>query len=220
VYAVNSGNKQGQTGTSPARPITAQSLPTAPSVSAASVQDGTAPGAIRWTWSGGAATTGGTANLTYQVSVDGGGWIDKGTATNHTASSLGAGSHDIRVRAVNKAGAGAIGQGGAGTVSNPPPVVSVQIVGKGTRETCDGGGACWRALVRVSNGPAGNYTLAISDGGWTSPYPRTTYLNGNGTAESGGYFGTRSGQVCVVVTGAMSTTVCIPAGTWNSFPNP
>jgi len=158
------------------------------------------------------------ANITHQVSVDGGSWIDKGTATNHTASSLGAGSHSIRVRAVNKTGAGAIGNGGAGTVSNPPPPApSVEIIGKGAYETCTDGGTCRRALVRFTNVPSGTYSLAISSGGWTSPWPSNAHISGNGTAESGGYLGTRSSPVCVVITGPQNFTPCVSAATWNSW---
>ncbi|QNO38137.1 tandem-95 repeat protein [Protaetiibacter sp. SSC-01] len=218
VIATNSGGKQSPAGAVTSANIATQTTPTAPNVSGADVRDGQAPGSIRWTWSGGAASTGGMANVTYQVSVDGGGWIDKGTATNHTASSLSAGSHSIRVRAVNKAGTGAIGNGGAGNISNPPPPApSVEIIGKGTRETCQGGGTCHRALVRFTNVPAGTYSLAISSGGWTTSDPRSTYIGGNGTAESGGYLGIRDAQVCVQISGPASYRPCVSAATWNSW---
>ena len=224
VRATNSGGKQSGIGSAASPNLATQTAPAAPSVSGADVQDGTAPGAIRWTWSGGAASTGGMANITYQVSVDGGGWIDKGTATNHTASGLGAGSHSIQVRAVNKAGAGAAGSGGAGTISNPPPNPSSAIVGKTAKEGCDTGGfGCQYPIVRITDAVDGTYTLTTQlESGWTSSWPTTLGVSsGTGQGRAGGKVGTMTGsdRIRVIVTGPSGTisTRWYTAGEWNGM---
>ncbi|MFT4283763.1 MAG: Ig-like domain-containing protein [Protaetiibacter sp.] len=224
VRATNSGGKRSGVGSAASPNLATQTAPTAPSVSGADVQDGTAPGAIRWTWSGGAASTGGMANITYQVSVDGGGWIDKGTATNHTASGLGAGSHSIQVRAVNKAGAGAAGNGGAGTISNPPPNPSSAIVGKTAKEGCDTGGfGCQYPIVRITDAADGSYTLTTQlESGWTSSWPASVSVSsGTGQGRAGGKVGTMTGsdRIRVIVTGPSGTisTRWYTAAEWNGM---
>lgn len=121
VYAVNSGGVRGADGVSTAGSVSLQSLPPTPSVTA-TVTDEQAPGAIRWNWGAVSAAQGGSSSLTYQVSSDGGAtWSSVGTALSHTRSNLPQGSHELRVRAVNKAGAGASSAPVSATIAAPPP---------------------------------------------------------------------------------------------------
>lgn len=179
VTATNSGGKSSPVGVSPGAAITQQSSPTAPSVSGANVTDSQAPGSITWTWSGGAAATGGGANLSYEVRVNGGAWIEKNGGTSHTASGLGAGSYSIEVRAENKSGYGPAAGGGGGTISNPPTPPSITLVSKTAQSVQGCPSGCYAANVRFNNITGGGYTVIMEwASGWTG--------NGQGVNVSSG----------------------------------
>lgn len=119
VKAANDGGKVSPNGTSNAVSITAQTAPPAPSISGPDVQKNTATGTIVWTWNAVSAGSGGSANLTYEVSLNDGGWSNVSTATSYTANPS-AGSYHLQVRATNKAGPGSSsGNSGDGTIINP-----------------------------------------------------------------------------------------------------
>jgi hypothetical protein len=119
VYAQNDGGKRGPEASSPAVAVTPQSALPTPAAPAASVTNGDEPGSIRWTWSAVAAEQGGTANVSYEVSLNGGAAVAV-TGTSYSASGLGSGSYTLRVRASNKAGTTPwSGASSAGTIVYP-----------------------------------------------------------------------------------------------------
>jgi len=121
VIAVNSGGKQSAPG-SASTSIQTQAVPPTPSGLSANVTDNQAPGSITWNWNGVSASPGGTANLRYEVSTNGGGsWASVGTATSYTRTGLAAGTYSLQVRAVNKAGASGASGAAGGTINQPPP---------------------------------------------------------------------------------------------------
>lgn len=105
VYAQNTGGKTSGTGTSNAGVITNQGTPQQPGRPSTNVTDDTATGTIRWNWGAVTANPGGSANMTYQVRVNGGGAINVGTATQYQ-DNFGAGDYSLEVRGVNKSGPG------------------------------------------------------------------------------------------------------------------
>ena len=108
VYAVNTGGKQGGTGTSGAVTITTQGVPAKPTITGSSPANGTySPATVSWSWGAVTANPGGSANISYEVSYNGGGWTSVSTSTSYTLNSRGTGNHTLAVRAVNKSGAGA-----------------------------------------------------------------------------------------------------------------
>ena len=163
VTAVNSGNKRSTEATSTAGSVTLQTVPNAPGGLTPTVLDGDAPdGRVRWNWNATTASTGGAANLSYQVSFNNGSWQDVGTALSWTtAANLGQGSHSLRVRAVNKAGAGAEAGPSSVSIAAEPRNPSVRIIGKGANNTCsDGGSGCRPAIVQFSD-TGGTYTIQL-----------------------------------------------------------
>ena len=105
VYAQNTGGKRSGDATSNAGVITNQGTPQQPGRPSTNVTDDTATGSIRWNWDPVTANPGGSANITYQVRVNGGGAINVGTATQYS-DTFGAGDYSLEVRAVNKSGPG------------------------------------------------------------------------------------------------------------------
>jgi len=70
-------------------------------------------------------SNGGAAIIRYEVSLNSGGWINVGTALQHTFTGLGSGTHTFRVRAINSAGAGiAASISAAPTVPAPTLTIS------------------------------------------------------------------------------------------------
>jgi predicted phage tail protein len=105
VYAQNTGGKSSTPATSNAGAITAQAAPPAPGQPSTSVNSGTAPGSITWSWGGVSASPGGTDHLSYEVSVNGGAPVNVGSVTSYTRTGLAVGSYTLTVRAMNKGGA-------------------------------------------------------------------------------------------------------------------
>ncbi len=184
VYAVNSGGKQGATGTSNAGTVTVQGTPGTPNVSA-NVTGGQQPGSITWSWGAVTASPGGGANITYEVSLNGGGWTGNGASTSYSRSGLNQGSYELRVRAVNKSGAGNAGSASANIAAPPPPPPSVTLSRGGYQS---GTVASYRYYVTLNNFPAGaNVTIQCHDAGgaFASSYSRPYNFSGELTCYSG-----------------------------------
>ena len=105
VYAQNTGGKASGTAVSNSVAVPNQAAPPQVGQPSTNVTNPTATGTIQWTWGAVTASPGGSANLTYEVRVNGGGVVSVGGATSHTQN-FGPGSYSLEVRAVNKAGAG------------------------------------------------------------------------------------------------------------------
>jgi hypothetical protein len=104
VYAQNDGGKASTTAVSNAGTITTQGPAPTPGQPSTNVTGPYVPGSITWSWGAVSATPGGSANITYEVSVNGGAAVNVGTATSYSRSGLSVGSYTLTVRAVNKAG--------------------------------------------------------------------------------------------------------------------
>lgn len=127
VTATNTGGKVSSMGTSNGGAIITQAVPPAPGTPSTNVTNATATGSITWTWPGVSAAPGGTANLTYEVSVNGGGWTNVGAATSYSQS-YGAGDYTLQVRATNKSGPGTASPSSAsGHISDPPAQPSIEL---------------------------------------------------------------------------------------------
>ena len=132
VYAQNSGGKASGTGVSNSVAVQDQAAPPQVGTPATNVQNATATGTIQWTWGAVTASPGGSANLTYEVRVNGGTVVSVGTATSHTQN-FPAGSYSLEARAVNKAGAGPWSPASAaGQISDP---VNTTVVGQSCLHT-------------------------------------------------------------------------------------
>lgn len=176
VYATNSGGRQGATGVSNAGTITVQGTPARPSVSA-NVTDGAQPGSIRWNWNAVTANPGGSANISYEVRLNGGGgWTSVGSNTSHTRNNLNQGSYTLEVRAVNKSGPGAAGSASA-SVGPPPPPPQQVFLSRGDFNPSTTNAYYYR--VRLS-GFTGDVTLRCYDVGGAFPSQRTVPANFDG----------------------------------------
>lgn len=168
VYAVNTGGKQGGNGTSNSVTITNQGKPAtvgAPSGSAS----GNAPATVTWNWSPVTANPGGSANIEYQVSYNGGGWQGVGTATTYSLGSRGGGDHTLAVRAVNKSGAGDPSPGATVNVADPPQPALTICYGS------EWGGGQYYIGLKVANFTPGTYESWVNGGGWSSDSAHNTY---------------------------------------------
>lgn len=161
VYARNEAY-QGSTGTSNGVTITQQGTPATPTITSASPANGTySPATVSWSWGAVTASPGGSANLSYEVSYNGGGWQSVNTATSYSLGNRGTGNHTLQVRAVNKAGAG--GASGAVTVSlaqrpDPPRASLCVYPGQSTlRAGADEFGISW------SGQSGGGHTMKVDN---------------------------------------------------------
>jgi predicted phage tail protein len=223
VYAVNSGGKQGAAGASAAKNITAQGSPARPSVSA-TVNSQYAPnGKITWSWGAVTASPGGSANISYRVSTNGGAnWTNVGNDLSYSRSSLGAGSHSLVVQAVNKSGAGQASAASSATIQPQPRNPGVTLAGvSSTTYTCSNGNyACKKVAVRFTD-TSGTYNVVIQvDGGGTS---NSTSMPGSGTHLTQSYQASTGGKsVRVVASGGPDGTLYSPwisSGDWDYMRN-
>jgi hypothetical protein len=160
AYAVNSGGKEGGHGTA-SHTIQAQSAPPTPTGMRATVTDSQTPGAITWNWNSVSASPGGTANLRYEVSINGGAsWSSVGTSTSYSRTGLAAGSYSAQVRAVNKAGASGASGAASGTVVNPPTPPTATLCFRGSNPSY--------YTIRYSNLSGGTHSWRMVDDG--GPY--------------------------------------------------
>jgi hypothetical protein len=67
--------------------------------------------------------------MTYEVSYNGGGWQNVGTATSWSAGNRPSGSHTLQVRAVNKSGASGPSAGATVTLADPAFVRLCRYIG-------------------------------------------------------------------------------------------
>ncbi|CAN5368468.1 Ig-like domain-containing protein [soil metagenome] len=180
VVATNTGGKASTPGTSNSVTITNQGTPATPTITSTSPANGTySPATVTWSWGAVTANPGGSANLTYEVSYNGGGWQGVGTATSYSLGSRGTGNHTLQVRAVNKAGAGAAS--GAATVTlaeQPIPATAYlcRVPGQGPGGS-DYFGVKWSGqsggshTMKADN--ASNDFTAVHTGSGSSGYLRT-----------------------------------------------
>ena len=119
VYARNDGGKRGPDGTSASVSIAAQSALPTPGAPATTVTDSEESGSISWSWTAVTAAQGGSANVSYEVSLNGGAPVPV-TGTGYSVGGLPGGSYSLRVRALNKAGTTAwSGASATGTIIVP-----------------------------------------------------------------------------------------------------
>jgi len=159
VYAQNEAYR-GQSGTSNAGTITNQAVPPAPSITGTSPANGTyAPATVSWSWGPVTANPGGSANLSYQVSYNGGAWESVSTATSYSLSNRGVGDHTLQVRAVNKAGAGAASGGATVSLAQrpDPPTASLCVYRGGADNGANEFGIDW------SGQGGGSHTMKVDN---------------------------------------------------------
>ena len=190
VYATNDGGKVSGTGTTGNGTVTTQGQPPQVGTPSMTVTGGQSPGSIRWDWGAVSASPGGSANMSYQISINGGAAIGV-AGTSYTASGLGAGSYSATVTALNKSGAGPASPASASGSIIAPTSVSVPF---GTPGSCRGrttSGGVYVAYscnfsFNVSNFPAGNYTVTAWNN-FEGPSPVTTgatvYIPANGRVD-------------------------------------
>ena len=161
---------------------TTQGVPGTPTITSASPANGTySPATVTWSWGAVTANPGGSANLTYEVSYNGGGWQSVSTDTSYSLGNRGTGDHTLAVRAVNKAGASAASAAVTVSLAEEPIPVAVYPV-KGQPYTPSGCGSTGHMIAANTTGiPNGSYTGRVytsgsSSGPWTlrvsSPWTR------------------------------------------------
>ncbi|WP_159078190.1 Ig-like domain-containing protein [Salinibacterium hongtaonis] len=194
VFATNTGQKSGGTGTSPVGSITTQGVAPAPGGLGARVSDGEAPGSITWHWNAVSASPGGQASLSYEVSLNNGGWVGVGTRTEYSQSRLSEGNYDLRVRAVNKSGAGAVAGPVRGRIEAPPPPPEPDppkvVLRKGGAIGCQSSGGssgCHKFDITLENFGGGGHTVEFFCNGSNMGY-RTSF-SGNHFAPSSPHCG-------------------------------
>jgi hypothetical protein len=211
VYAVNTGGKQGATGTSGSVTITNQGIPGTPTITGSSPGSGSpAPQTVSWSWSAVTASPGGSANLQYEVSYNGGGWQNVGTATSYSLGGRGQGDHTLQVRAVNKAGASG--------ASGPATVTLVQAA---SIEVCVGAsGAPIGSYVGIitHNITAGTYDAWVTGPGWGSGSAHNSYsFPSNGSVQLSAWKGRAAGDLDDSITVNMSNGMTATT-TWGNAP--
>ena len=211
VYAVNTGGKQGGTGTSGAVTITTQGIPGTPTITGTSPGSGSAaPQTVSWSWSAVTASPGGSANLTYEVSYNGGGWQNVGTATSYSLGSRGQGDHTLQVRGTNKSG--------AGSASGP---ATVNLIQAASIEVCVGAsGAPIGNYVGIitHNIPGGTYEAWVTGPGWGSGSVHNSYsFPSNGSVQLSAWKGRAGGDLDDSITVNMSNGMSATT-TWGNAP--
>jgi hypothetical protein len=203
VVAENSGGKRGAVGVSSSGTVTVQAVPPAPlNVRVTSVNPSQAPGAISWAWNAVQASPGGSANITYEVRVNSGAWQSVGSATSFSRSGLSQGTYALSVRAINKAGTGAIGTVAATSIAAPPPPPPQVVLSRGARNFDSINGYYFR--VQLSGFPPGNVSLVCYNNG--GAFSITYTLPSNYSGEPGCWSG--FGNYRVLVNGSIwSNTV-------------
>jgi|GEM_PF-1593684 len=107
----------------------------------------------------------------YQVKLDGGPWVNVGTSTSHTFTSLGEGTHTAYVRAIDNAGNGLI-MGRGFTVDVSAPAIEVIGLFTASGETLPGSvinGSDVRIDWTASDSGTGisHFEIRLDNGGWS-----------------------------------------------------
>ncbi|WP_167051562.1 Ig-like domain-containing protein [Salinibacterium sp. ZJ77] len=128
VRARNTGGKTGPTSAAVRVDIAAQSVPPAPATPGMNVTNADAGhGSITWTWVPVAGAPEITANLAYEVSLNGGAPV-RVSGTSYSRTGLGEGTYSLQVRALNKAGASAwSAASAAGSIVTPWNVTAMRV---------------------------------------------------------------------------------------------
>jgi large repetitive protein len=193
VYAVNSGNKSGLTGTSNTGTVTVQGTPQRPTVTR-TITSSQQPGSIRWDWNAVQASPGAGANITYQISTNGGSsWTNHGTSTSYTRSGLNQGTYNLSVRAVNKSGPGEQGNAPAASIAAPPPPPERVVLTRG--EFRSGTSNAYYFHISLSGFAPGNVSMQCynTNGAFSFVYT----LPSNYSGEPGCYSGFGNYRVLV-----------------------
>ncbi|CAN5288785.1 hypothetical protein BH09ACT1_BH09ACT1_10260 [soil metagenome] len=148
VRAMNSDGWSDYSGNSAS--VTPYGTPGAPRNANISRSNQYAPADVTMTWDAPTNTGGGA--VTYEYSLNGGGWTAI-AGTSKTVTNRPAGDYSFQVRAINK-GSGSTGSAASSnTVSigtEPPPDPKVTLT-RGAARTCEGGGDCYLYDVSLDN---------------------------------------------------------------------
>lgn len=184
---------------------------------------GYAPTTVNVDWNVPSDTGGG--GVYYQARIAGGTWKDV-TGTSTSFGGIGAGTHNIDVRAVNNNGGGVsnIASVNVGVQNAPPPVPSGSI-GKGPSRSCDsGGGGCAEVRITWRDMDPGRYRVyATINGGSCCSYQQTVDIGANGQLQLMNHLGVRpAGETIAVrfenVSGGTSRTLgAISGSQWNNL---
>jgi len=196
--------------------------PGAPSSANASVGNkGDKTVTMKW----GTAQSTGTAVDNYQTSINGGGWENRGTATEASFQGEFDTAYSFRVRAVTAGATGGETQSNSVTPQKQDPPGGT-ITGR-TNENiaCDGGNKCEKAIFTMRNQEPGTYTAKIqtlnSAGNVTWTASSSATVSGNGGTAGGWVADPGAGSsVRVVISGGPSGTFYtdpVSRETWLGF---
>ncbi len=193
---MNTGGKQGANGVSAPATLSTQGTPGTPNITSSSPANGTySPSTVTWRWSTASASPGGSANLTYEVSYNGGSWQNVGTATRHDLNNRGTGDHTLRVRATNKSGNGSPSAGETVRLADepapptPPSASLCRDIG-GAGDPLGNGYNADMFGIRWSNQSGGTHTMRVGSPGNSFNDTRTrTGSSGQQMMQSWAYSG-------------------------------
>lgn len=144
-----------------------------------------------------------------ETSIDGGGWVNRGTSSGSTSANYGhSETHSIRVRAWDSEGqVSAIASDSATTVAAPQPRAWVTRGTSAQGQSGCGDSSCAYFVVNTRDFPAGNYTYKCYGGGsqfnsWEGP----VHFPANGSTQLQCYYGMPGAAVWVVLNGTRYET--------------
>ena len=147
---------------------------TTPTVSITSPADGalfnTSSVGVIWT---GSDDTSGIEH--YEVSIDSGSWINVGTNTSYSFTSLQDGSHSAEVKAIDNAG-NENSTSVTFTVDTTPPEINIDSPSEGSLHTADVQ-VTWHGTDATSG--INHYEIRMDSGAWIDAGTNTTYHFGN-----------------------------------------
>nr|MDO8079285.1 FG-GAP-like repeat-containing protein [Candidatus Freyarchaeota archaeon] len=107
----------------------------------------------------------------YEVSIDGGGWIPKGTSTSHTFIGLSNGPHMVDVMIFDKLGNNAT-DSVSFTVDSTPPVIDITSPSEGTMLSTNEVNVIWGGSDNMG---IDHYEVRIDGGAWVDVGMSTSY---------------------------------------------